>query len=110
MNEYPKAIRKKIRELAALAWERELNKELESLYNNFNEWHDKKINCFELNDFIHKFHNGTSRELWSKYMNGDADFIVACAIVSGTLQKNEISNDVLKHIEKQITILKNQSS
>ena len=52
-HQYAKTIRKKLRELAGLAHERELRKAMETLDGHFTQWRRQEIDCFELNDRIH---------------------------------------------------------
>ncbi len=59
---YSKLIRKKLRELAGLAHERELSMAMETLDKHFAQWRRQEIDCFELNDRIHRFHQNTSSE------------------------------------------------
>lgn len=102
MKEYRKETRKKFKELANLAWQRELDRHIASLAERFDEWRKKKIDCFQLNELIHKFHDGPSREVWKKHNNLDADVIVTMAVASGILKKEEIPQDILQYIEKQV--------
>ena len=88
---FTKSERKELRRLAGLAYKRELAKTLESLERKFGQWKKNKITAFELNDFIHKFHNGIARDLWSFYTNGDNRMIVAHAIAKGIILKTEIN-------------------
>ncbi len=60
-------IRKKLKELATLVWKRELDQYIKELAKRFDEWREQKMNCFEINEYIHKFHDGPSRELWKKH-------------------------------------------
>ena len=53
-----------MRKLAALAYERKLDKVLEALEKGFKRWRKNKITAFELSEIIHKFHNGPARDLW----------------------------------------------
>lgn len=94
-NRFTKSERKELRRLAGLAYERELSKALESLERKFGQWKKNKITTFELNDFIHKFHNGVARDLWSFYTDGNNEMIVAHAIDKGIILKTEISPGVL---------------
>ena len=50
--QYAKTIRKKLRELAVLAHERELSGALETLDSHFTRWCRQEIDCFDLNDQI----------------------------------------------------------
>ena len=102
MKGYPKEIRKKFQELANLAWHRELDEQIALLAKRFDEWREKKIDCFQLNDFIHKFHNGPSRKIWKHYDYFDAETIVSIAVASGILKKEEIPQDILQYIDQRI--------
>lgn len=95
-NRFTKLERKELRRLAGVAYERELNKALESLEGNFKRWRKTKISAFELSEFIHKFHNGPARDLWSFYTTGPAELNVKHAIAKGVILKNEISDGILE--------------
>ncbi|MEW6358638.1 MAG: hypothetical protein AB1696_20050 [Planctomycetota bacterium] len=95
---YRKAVKRKLRELAVIAYERELGAELEKLARKFDEWREKKIDAFELTDIIHKFHNGPAREMWKSYTANCQDLIVAGAVNRGVLKREEIPEDVLQEI------------
>ena len=101
---YPKSVRRELRVLATTAYERELDSVLDDLYLSFSEWKGKKINCFELNQIIHEFHQKKSRELWKIYNQSDEDFIVVRAIRLGVLKLEEISEQTAEaiHLDRQI--------
>jgi DNA primase large subunit len=87
MNDYPMRIKRLIREFAAEAYEKELSRELARLDKSFSEWRDGKINSGELSHRIHQYETGASRELFKKYNEGENDFNVAYAIVTGILDR-----------------------
>lgn len=89
--QYPKSVRKELRSLVSTAYERELDSALEDIYAGFEKWKNKQIDCFELNQMIHEFHQKKSRELWNMYNDKDEDFIVTRAVRLGVLQPGEIS-------------------
>ena len=66
-GEFSKSDRRAIRELADLAWERELRRELRILSKTIQQMEDGLISPFEANDRIHSFHNGASRDLFKQY-------------------------------------------
>jgi len=107
-DRYTKSIRKKLSQLASIAYERELDQELEKLGQRFDNWRNRKIDGFELNDLIHKFHQGTSRDVWKTYNYLDADMVVSRAIVIGLLKKEEIPEDLLETIKSHIDFWKNR--
>ena len=76
MREYPKKIKKLIREFAAEAHERELHRELAKLDCHFAEWRSGKLGSGVLSDEIHKYDNGPSRELFKRYNGELTDMMV----------------------------------
>ena len=97
-NCFTKSERKELRRLAGLAYERELAKALKSLEGKFKQWRTKKITVFDLNDFIHEFHNGIARDLWSFYTHGNSGMIVAHAITKGIILKTEVAPGILEKL------------
>jgi len=102
MKGYTKAQKKKLLELAGIANERELDQEMEMLYQHFENWRNEKISCFELSDLIHKFHQGPSREIWKMYTYSDPDTAVSRAVALGLLKKEEIPKDLLDILDFKI--------
>ncbi len=93
MNQPPepsKAAKRQLRELAALAYERELAHELGSLERAFQGWRQGRIDAFELTNLIHRFHNGPARQLYDRYERGDRRLVVAGAVVTGIIDEAEV--------------------
>ena len=108
MNEYPKKIKKILKELASLSHQRELAVELKVLHERFNDWENNKIDVFELNEYIHIFHNGASQEIWKKHNHADTDMIVSSSAAFGILRKDEIPDEVFKIIEKRVEYMQRE--
>ena len=102
MKGYTKSQKKKLRELAGIANERDLDQEMEKLYQHFENWRNEKISCFELSELIHKFHQGPSREIWKMYTYFDPDMAVSRAIALGLLKKEEMPEDLLNILDSKI--------
>lgn len=101
--EYPKAIKRQLRELMALAYERELAQALTKLDEHFAAWKRGEINPFELSDLIHQFHQKTARELFNRYdTRGDQDMIVSGSVAIGILSRSDIPDEVWPHIESRV--------
>jgi hypothetical protein len=91
MQNLPKPIKRVLRQLMDVAYERELHRELEKLDQSFAAWREGTISSFELNELIHKHHDGPSRELWSRYRNvRAADMLVTSAVVEGLIKEEEV--------------------
>jgi hypothetical protein len=103
VKDIPKPIKKALREYAGIAYEAELRKELEALSAKFDEWKASKLDNFDLTEAIHKFHNGPARELYKKYnYSPPLEVLVAHAIVTGLLKKEDIRPDVLEYLSNTI--------
>lgn len=99
MREYPKPIKRLIREYAARAYEAELGQALGELEAEFTRWRSGGLSAGELSDRIHTFHQDPARELWSRYNARIDDTLVAHAIVTGLLPRETIPGALLEAIE-----------
>ena len=88
--------------LMALARERELAGELGKLENCFGDWRAGRLGTFELNDRIHVYHDGVSRELWVRYVRGKPHQSVAYAVAKGVLTRDEVPSHVLSELSSSI--------
>ena len=66
-----KADRKCRRKLAAVAWERELRAEIQKIADAIHEMDAGQLSPHDVNNRIHEFHDGISRELWKRYTQSD---------------------------------------
>ena len=62
-----KADKKRVRQLADITWERELRCELRKIAAAIQEMENSSLSPFEVNESIHSFHNGASRDLYKQY-------------------------------------------
>jgi len=90
--------KQKLRELVGLAYERELSRALETLDSHFTQCRRQEIDCFELNDQIHRFHQKTTRDLWKTYSSMEDDFLVCRAVELGFLSKEDVPEKVAEAI------------
>jgi len=107
MIHFSKNEKRELGKLAGLAYERELAKALEGLYARFLEWKKEDIDLFELNDQIHKFHNGISRDLWKVYDDRNNHIVIARAVANGIISMDEISIKLLEDLKPGIESFKN---
>ena len=104
MKDYPKRIKKMLREYLAEAYERELHQELAILESSFEEWRQGQISSGELSYRIHQYEVGPSRELYKKYNEDNlAEMMVAHAIVVGILRRDEIPPELLEVLERSLS-------
>ena len=70
------------------------------------KWGGKGIDVFELNERVHEFHNGISRELYKRYVMMDPDFSVAYALNNNILKESAVDKEVLKLLENMLIATK----
>jgi hypothetical protein len=76
------------------------------LLEGFKKWRNKEIDGFELNDLIHKHHQGPSRDLWKYYAYADPDTAVARAVNLDLIKNEEIPDDILKLITPRFDLFR----
>ena len=96
-----KSERKILRKLAALAYDRELTQCLSRLESGFDDWRAGTIGVGELNDKIHHYHDGDSRDLWRKYNHLSPEELVGIAVAQGTLKLDEVPDAVRDMVEER---------
>ncbi|MDD3270155.1 MAG: hypothetical protein PHX14_12625 [Syntrophomonadaceae bacterium] len=95
---YSKAQWRILKELAAEVYQIELDMELDKLLAQFQSWKSGQIDSWDLEEAIHKFHQGPSRKLYSTHNNVDADIIIAWALKRGIIPSEKIPPDLLEKI------------
>jgi hypothetical protein len=108
-REFTKAQRRRLRELGAIAYERDLCAELTKLESEFGRWRAGEIDAHELSDHIHRFHQGPARELFSFYEQSNLDFAVAHAIHRGVITEEEAGPDAIEMLRAHLAFLRDQS-
>jgi hypothetical protein len=98
MREVPKRLKRQVREWARIAHDRDLRKALSELRVQFDRWDRGEIDAFELNDFVHRFHQGPARDIWKQYATTHLEPAVASAVAAGVLRKEELPAELVQHI------------
>ena|ERR1044072_7693653 len=91
-----------LRRLAGVAHERELSAAIGELEAEFKNWRNGQIDVFELNECIHKFHHGVSRELYKLHDPSSAEMVVPFAIARGTIREEEVEPALLQNLSDLI--------
>jgi hypothetical protein len=99
---FSKRERSALRDLAVKAHDYELNEALTELYEDFCTWGGDGMSAFDLNDKIHEFHNGISRELYKTYVLSDPELAVAIGIHRKTINPDELDKDLREKLEPMI--------
>ena len=98
MQDTPKRIKRLVREWAGIAHDRELQKALLDLRAHFDHWQRAEITAGELNDLIHRFHDGDSRTIWKKYATNHLEPALGSAVATGIIRRDELPSELLQHI------------
>lgn len=101
-NIFSKKQKYHLRVLAEQCHQDELEEAMGELYEDFQKWGGKDISVFDLNDRLHEFHDGISRELYKRYVMLDPEFSVAYALNNGLLSEDEIGEDLVKLLGKKV--------
>jgi hypothetical protein len=105
---FTKRERAQLRQLAGVAWEAELESELEKLFEDFLKWADDGMDAFDLSEKIHNFHNGISRELYGRYTALDPEMTVPRAVALGVVGEMELGEALLQELSPQIESYRKQ--
>lgn len=98
MENTPKRLKRLIREWAGVAHDRELSTALVKLDAQFDRWKRGEITAWDLNDHIHRFHDGASREIWKTYATNRLEPAVAFAVATGILRREEVPPELGQHL------------
>jgi len=89
-------------ELVKQAHQEELSRALNVLAGYFDEWRSGKIDSIELIQIIHKFHQQTAHEIFVRYEMGDHRALVANAVATGMLERNQLPDELIRDMQRLI--------
>jgi hypothetical protein len=102
MRDVPKRLKRLLREYAGRAHEAELHQALVPLADAFKRWERGELDSFELNELIHRFHQGPSREIYVRYVSRDFEPALAHAIATGLIDRTAVPAELLDHLARLI--------
>lgn len=95
--------RSQLRQSVSLAYSRELDSHLDKLLKEFEKWKNSQIDCWDLNDLIHKFHDGISRDLYKLYNYNDNYYLlIERALSLNFIKKEELPLVIQENIHDSI--------
>jgi hypothetical protein len=89
-----KKAKRQLRELAGIAYERELRTALKPVEQALADMHAGKCDAFAVSEAIHQFHQKPARDLWVQYNQMEADFSVSAALLDNIISPEEIPAEV----------------
>ena len=96
---YSKPVKKKLRQLVSQAYEAELSSELKLLAEKFKLWEEGMIGIWDLEEAIHKFHNGTARDLYKRYSYLSLEKILPYALHKGYVTFDDVPPEALHEMQ-----------
>lgn len=99
-----KSQKKHLQNLAAKAHEIAMKKALNELRLQFNKWEQGEIDPWELNESIHKYHDGTARDIWKIYNSSDPTIPIAISIKKGIIKLEDVREDCRVFFERFLTL------
>src|SRR5437867_6891532 len=110
MEQIPKRLKRLIREWAGVANDRELTRALLELRANFDRWQRGEIGPSDLNELIHKYHQGAAREIWKHYSTNHLEPAIGFCVAEGLLRREELPPELLEHVAGWIQIYESERS
>ncbi len=90
MEKLSKKQKRHLRELTELAYERDLERCLEVLAQNFDAWRKNDVSVWDLDRKIHEYHQEIARSLYKSYTLNNPIFTVAFGIAQGVISIDEV--------------------
>jgi hypothetical protein len=109
MEPFSRSERRRLRELAGLAHERELASELARLEEEFREWRKGRRSPHDVSESIHEFHDGVARELYGLYTRLDLESVVARAIALRLLDEDEVPRGLRHRLGARVEFFRHPS-
>jgi hypothetical protein len=102
MHTTPKSVKRLVREWATVLRNRELGPALLELRTHVDRWQRGEITALDLDDLIHQFHQGSSRQIANKYETTYLEAAIGFAITTGALRREELPEKLLEHVARWV--------
>ena len=100
---------KHLRQLAAIAYDRELGRELTRLETSFMDWRAGRLNPHDVSAAIHAFHDGVARDLWVRDNRVDPSSTVPRAIATGLVAESEVPSALLTKLQNALEYYRHEA-
>jgi len=88
-----------MRELAQLAYERDLTFSIEVLQEQMKAWKAGKMTVWDIEQDIHLFHNKIARSLYKNYAMSDTIIAVSLGVAKGVISLDDVPEEERKKIQ-----------
>jgi hypothetical protein len=106
MKSLSKKQKRHLRELTALAYERDLARSLDALTKEVDAWREGRCSAWDLNQKVHEYHDQTARSLYKIYTSTEPFATTALAITRGVLALDEVDESLRDEVKKLSEALK----
>ena len=82
-----------------------MRRALAGLAADFDRWRRGEIDSFVLAESIHKFHDGSNREIYNRFAvrkNSDLPILAAYSLVQGWIEEKDIPPEVQPYIARLV--------
>lgn len=104
MNTVSKKDKRRIRELAGQAYEKDISRSLDMLNEQFVRWKAGEISVWDLNQHIHEFHDRTARDLYKMYAMTKSDIALNVGVQRGVISIEDVPESIRASIAADLAI------
>jgi hypothetical protein len=101
-----KKVKRRLRELAGIAYERELRAALKPVEQALADMHAGKCDAFAVSEVIHQFHQKPARDLWVQYNRMDPEFSITGALLDNIISPEEMPAEVRQWFIERAELLR----
>jgi hypothetical protein len=106
MSKLTKKQKKHLHALAGIAYEKDLTRCIDKLFEKYQICKDRKITVWDMDQWIHEYHDEIACELYTAYTHHDPVYPVVFGIKSGVIKISDVEESCLGEIERVLGLLK----
>ncbi len=108
MRKITKKQKKHLRALGEKAYEIDLERSIDKLFEKYQLLKRQKISVWDMNQWIHEFHDDIARELHKSYTANDPVYPVALGIITGAIDISEVDESCLDEVKRISDLLEDK--
>lgn len=107
MRKLTKKQKKHLIALGGKAYEIDLGRSIDKLFDKYQLYKNQKISVWDMNQWIHEFHDEIARDLYKSYTAKDPIYRVAIGIATGAINISEVDESCINDVKKIVEFLEN---
>jgi hypothetical protein len=108
MDKLTKKQKRHLKELAEIAYERDITRCLGVVEDMFKAWRANDISAWDLNNKIHEYHDEIARTLYKSYTINNPIFSVAFGVANGVLSIDEVEESCKERVKSLSEAMRNK--